>query len=190
MFHLRGIYWCNYWQCLLLHCLSRCENMTLLHVSSSDKSDKQFYLMLGAYCSLQISYHPNADCKPSTKFKPCNGTSRTVHFLCCNTSYFACVHERKVNAKNSIFWEVALCGSCENRPFGGTCRLHLQGRKIRELRKSVNSCYASYEIFYSVSCMKNSIQRSHRNSSLSTSIYFWLWYFVTLRTVFAYLKDY
>jgi hypothetical protein len=107
--------------------------------------------MLGAYCSLQINYHPNADCKPSSEYKPCNGTSRTAHFLCCNASYFGCSHERKVNVKNSIFWEVALCGSCENRPFGVTCRLHLQGRKIRELGKSVNNFYASYEIFYSVS---------------------------------------
>jgi hypothetical protein len=33
---------------------------------------------------------------------------------------------------NADFWDVAPCSSCEsNRRFGGTCRLHLQGRKIR-----------------------------------------------------------
>jgi hypothetical protein len=33
--------------------------------------------------------------------------------------------------KNADFWDVAPCRSCVNRRFGGTCRLHLQGRKIR-----------------------------------------------------------
>jgi hypothetical protein len=32
---------------------------------------------------------------------------------------------------NAVFWDVAQCRSCVNRRFGGTCRLHLQGRKIR-----------------------------------------------------------
>jgi hypothetical protein len=31
--------------------------------------------------------------------------------------------------KNAVFWDVAPCGSCKKRPFGGTCRLHLQGKK-------------------------------------------------------------
>jgi hypothetical protein len=34
--------------------------------------------------------------------------------------------------KNAIFWDVGLCRSCVNRRFGGTYRLHFQGRKIRE----------------------------------------------------------
>jgi hypothetical protein len=32
--------------------------------------------------------------------------------------------------KNTVFWDVVLCRSCMNRRFGGTYRLHLQGRKI------------------------------------------------------------
>jgi hypothetical protein len=36
------------------------------------------------------------------------------------------------NVKNVVFWDVALCRSGVNRRFGGTYRLHLQGRKIRE----------------------------------------------------------
>jgi hypothetical protein len=31
--------------------------------------------------------------------------------------------------KNAIFWDVTPCSSCENRQFGGTCRLHRQGEK-------------------------------------------------------------
>jgi hypothetical protein len=27
--------------------------------------------------------------------------------------------------KNAVFWDVAPCGSCNNRCFGGTCRLRL-----------------------------------------------------------------
>jgi hypothetical protein len=39
--------------------------------------------------------------------------------------------------KNAVFWDVAPCRSCVNRRFGGTYRLHLQGRKIRKLGTSV-----------------------------------------------------
>jgi hypothetical protein len=35
-------------------------------------------------------------------------------------------------SKNAVFWSVAPCRYCVNRRFGGTYRLHLQGRKIRE----------------------------------------------------------
>jgi hypothetical protein len=34
--------------------------------------------------------------------------------------------------KNAVFWGMASCNSSVNRRFGGTHRLHLQGRKIRE----------------------------------------------------------
>jgi hypothetical protein len=34
--------------------------------------------------------------------------------------------------KNAVFWDVALCRSCVNLRFGGTYRLQLQDRKIRE----------------------------------------------------------
>jgi hypothetical protein len=47
--------------------------------------------------------------------------------------------------KNAVFWDVAPCRSCVNRCFGGTCRLHLQGIKIRERGTSVSrwlaDCY-------------------------------------------------
>jgi hypothetical protein len=39
---------------------------------------------------------------------------------------------KAVTMKNAIFWDVAPCSSCVNWRFGGTYRLHLQGRKIRE----------------------------------------------------------
>jgi hypothetical protein len=34
--------------------------------------------------------------------------------------------------KNSIFYDVAPCVNCKTRRFGGNCRFHLQGRKIRD----------------------------------------------------------
>jgi hypothetical protein len=34
--------------------------------------------------------------------------------------------------KSAVFWDVAPCRSCVNRRYGGTYRLHLQGRNIRE----------------------------------------------------------
>jgi hypothetical protein len=39
-----------------------------------------------------------------------------------------------VTMKNAVFWDVALCRSCVNRHFGGMYRLHLPGRKIRDLQ--------------------------------------------------------
>jgi hypothetical protein len=30
-----------------------------------------------------------------------------------------------------IFWEMTPCGSCKNRRFGGSYRLHLQGARVR-----------------------------------------------------------
>jgi hypothetical protein len=44
----------------------------------------------------------------------------------------------EVTMKNAVFWDVAQCRSCVNRRFGGTYRLHLQGRKIRERGTSVS----------------------------------------------------
>jgi hypothetical protein len=43
-----------------------------------------------------------------------------------------------VTMKNAVFWDVVSCSSCVNRRFGGTYRLHLQGRKIRERGSSVS----------------------------------------------------
>jgi hypothetical protein len=37
--------------------------------------------------------------------------------------------------KNAVFWDVAPCGLIINRRFGGTCRLHLEG-KINDASKS------------------------------------------------------
>jgi hypothetical protein len=34
-----------------------------------------------------------------------------------------------VTVENTVFWDVALCGSCKNRRFRGTCSPHLQGRR-------------------------------------------------------------
>jgi hypothetical protein len=36
-----------------------------------------------------------------------------------------------VTMKNGVFWEVTSCGSCKDRRFGGTYRLHHQGNKNR-----------------------------------------------------------
>jgi hypothetical protein len=33
-----------------------------------------------------------------------------------------------INKENAVFWDAAPCKSCVNRRFGGTHRLHLQGR--------------------------------------------------------------
>jgi hypothetical protein len=40
--------------------------------------------------------------------------------------------------KSAVLWDVAPCRSYVKWGFGGTCRLHLQGRRIRERWTSVN----------------------------------------------------
>jgi hypothetical protein len=45
--------------------------------------------------------------------------------------------------KNAVFWDVVSCRSCVNRRFGGTYRLHLQGRKICERETSVDAATCS-----------------------------------------------
>jgi hypothetical protein len=42
-----------------------------------------------------------------------------------------------VTMKNAVFWDVAPCRSCVNLRFGGIYRLHLQGKKFRELGTGV-----------------------------------------------------
>jgi hypothetical protein len=42
-----------------------------------------------------------------------------------------------VTIKNAVFSDVARCRSCVNRDVGGSYRLHLQGRNIREQGASV-----------------------------------------------------
>jgi hypothetical protein len=57
--------------------------------------------------------------------------------------------ETRLVVKNSVFWDVTPCGSCKNRRFGGTYRLHQQCDKNRWTRNNVNyeewrllRCYA------------------------------------------------
>jgi hypothetical protein len=51
-----------------------------------------------------------------------------------------------VTMKNVVFWDVALCRSSVNRRFGGTYRLHLQGRKICSSETSVNARSTQHHI--------------------------------------------
>jgi hypothetical protein len=43
-----------------------------------------------------------------------------------------------MNLKNAVFWDVIPCGSCKNRRFGGTWRLHHQGDKNQCTRNNVS----------------------------------------------------
>jgi hypothetical protein len=58
--------------------------------------------------------------------------------------------------KKYVFWDVAPCSSCVNRRFGGTYRLHLQVRKIRERGTSV-SHIPEHGILYTKNCLTHSI---------------------------------
>jgi hypothetical protein len=55
-----------------------------------------------------------------------------------------------VTIKNAVFWDVAPCKSSVNRCFGGTYRLHLQGRKIHKRGNSVSSLQPPAHAGYSL----------------------------------------
>jgi hypothetical protein len=62
----------------------------------------------------------------------------------------------QVQQKNGVFWDVAPCGSCKNRRFGGTYRLLHQGR-VRPLLVTA-SIVPSSPIF--VTLMKEALSSS------------------------------
>jgi hypothetical protein len=43
-----------------------------------------------------------------------------------------------INIKNTVFWDVALCVSCENQRFAGTYLLHHQYEKNQRARNNVS----------------------------------------------------
>jgi hypothetical protein len=50
------------------------------------------------------------------------------------------------NEKSSSFWYIWLCNPLKvNHPFGGTCHLHLRGRRIN--KKTSMTCYKTYVDF-------------------------------------------
>jgi hypothetical protein len=60
--------------------------------------------------------------------------SRSVHpsyYIHCSAYHTTALHNfvHNIIMKNAIFLDVAPCGFIINRCFGGTCRLHLQGRR-------------------------------------------------------------
>jgi hypothetical protein len=71
-----------------------------------------------------------------------SGTHPTSHVVFCtqrdSLNFFS--------LKNAVFWDVAPCRSCVSRRFGGTYRLHFQGRKIRERGISVSKCLQTAQI--------------------------------------------
>jgi hypothetical protein len=73
--------------------------------------------------------------------------------------------------KNAVFWDVALCRSLLNRRFGGTYRLHLQGRKIRE-RGTTASRWLQTDSLYIDICSLFTSQTSTRyfNSSHAPAV--------------------
>jgi hypothetical protein len=60
-----------------------------------------------------------------------------------------------VTMKNAVFWDVTPCGSCKNRYFRGTYRLHLQGDTNTSLPSSQRR-YATRRMRKSDSCNGNS----------------------------------
>jgi hypothetical protein len=76
------------------------------------------------------------------------------------------------NMKNAVLWDVGPCRYCVNRRFGGTYRLQLQGRKIRERETSVSrwmqSAHGGFSLadFYT---LKTEAKHSSKTSAYTRS---------------------
>jgi hypothetical protein len=53
---------------------------------------------------------------------------------------FASIHE------GTVLWDVALCGSCQNKHFRGTYHLYLLGGKNPQARNNINSLLATVNV--------------------------------------------
>jgi hypothetical protein len=53
----------------------------------------------------------------------------------------------RVTMKNAVFWDVAPCRSCVNRRFGGTYRVHLQGRLSLQPPAHAGSSLSDFSVF-------------------------------------------
>jgi hypothetical protein len=56
----------------------------------------------------------------------------SMYFGYCDIKYYPHI-KPKTFLKNGIFWDVTPCGSCKNRRFGGTSRLHHHSERISEI---------------------------------------------------------
>jgi hypothetical protein len=68
--------------------------------------------------------------------------------------------------QNAVFWDVTLCGSCNNRRFGGTYHLHHQGDILRSLRQLLVTTNVSPSLPVLVTLMKE-VLRSSETSFLT-----------------------
>jgi hypothetical protein len=63
-----------------------------------------------------------------------------IHYAC---GWFILIrpqtNKQRNSLKNGVFWVVTPCGSCKNRRFGGTYRLHHQSEKNQQGRNNVGS---------------------------------------------------
>jgi hypothetical protein len=92
-------------------------------------------------CKQHIPFFHSLSCKPHIRVlsSVANHISLFFHSFSCKPHIPALSPALQTiyYLKNVVFWDVALCRSCVNRRFGGTYRLHLQGRTIRERRTCV-----------------------------------------------------
>jgi hypothetical protein len=51
--------------------------------------------------------------------------------------------QQEVTVKNAVFWDVTLCGSCNNRRFGGTDNLHISPIPVALMMEALNSSETS-----------------------------------------------
>jgi hypothetical protein len=69
--------------------------------------------------------------------------------------------------KNAVFWDVTLCGSCNNRCLEGTYRLHHQGNKNR---RSVLLLLVTANVVPSSSILVTLMMEAIRSSETSVLI--------------------
>jgi hypothetical protein len=75
-----------------------------------------------------------------------------------------------VTMKYSVFWDVAPCRYCANQRFGGTYRLHIQGKRISERGTSLSRCSSS-------SSTTTTTNNNNNNNTITTAYYYYYYYY-------------
>jgi hypothetical protein len=73
------------------------------------------------------------------------------HISCGKLSVSVCPFLRwsgqRSSLKSSVFWDITPCSPLKvNWRFGGTCRLHLQGRRVSQVRNLLVACFLAWLI--------------------------------------------
>jgi hypothetical protein len=151
----------------ILLCISRTGNMETngkdKYVLGETTTGKLLIFLLHSWVRVQVGFFPHS----IFHTKKSNRTLTTMRNVTVFFWMVTMVTKHGYIMKNAVLWVVAPCGSYVNLRFGGTYRLHLQGRKIRERGTSVCR-WLVHTRFTRRHISEDGILHSHRRENLKS----------------------